>query len=216
MTDAVVPPAVPEAIGKVASPPRCESTSEEFHFWVAPDTLVEKSQIVRTDSEVGGRRIRFYGLVREVYRQSRQLNMGEEYDRHDGDVGYQPPFASAGFTYAAVTILRTDPVVLAPPLEGSDVLLGDEADARMAYAGDEIEHPLAVGLVKNGGSRLVGRGLIDTDYLLGANGGHLNVNGVAGRGTKSSLLLHVNYLLLREARRQQRQRPGDPGRLRVV
>jgi uncharacterized protein len=204
------------AMGKVASPPRRESTSEEFYFWVAPDTLVEKSQIVRTESEVGGQRLVFYGLIREVYRQSRQSDLGEEYDRHDGDISYQPPFDSPGFTYAAVTILRTDPAVLAPPLEGSDVFLGGETDARMAYAFDEIENPLTIGRVRNGGNRLAGPGRIDLDYLLGANGGHLNVNGVAGRGTKSSLLLHFNSLLLREARRQQRERPSDPDRLRVV
>ncbi len=204
------------AIGKVASPPRRESTSEEFHFWVAPGTLVEKSQIVRTESTIGYQRLVFYGLIREVYRQSRQSDLGEEYDRHDGDINYRPPFDSSGFTYAAVTILRTDPAVLAPPLEGSDVFLGGEAEARMAYAADEIENPLAVGLVKNGGTRLAGPGRIDLDYLLGANGGHLNVNGVAGRGTKSSLLLHFNFLLLREARRQQRERPGDQDRLRIV
>ncbi len=86
----------------------------------------------------------------------------------------------------------------------------------MAYAFDEIENPLAVGRVRNGGRRFAGPGRIDLDYLLGANGGHLNVNGVAGRGTKSSLLLHFNYLLLREARRQQRERPGDQDRLRTV
>jgi DNA helicase HerA-like ATPase len=215
MSDSVRPPA-PAPIGKVGSPPRRESTSEEFYFWVAPGTLVEKSQIVRTESAVAGQRLRFYGLVREVFRQSRQSDMAEEFDRHDGDVAYRPPFDSPGFTYAAVTILRTDPAVLAPPLEGSDVFLGGADDARMAYAADEIENPLAVGLVKNGGTQLAGPGRIDLDYLLGANGGHLNVNGVAGRGTKSSLLLHFNYLLLREARRQQRQRPSDPDRLRVV
>jgi DNA helicase HerA-like ATPase len=209
-------PANPIPIGKVGSPPRRESTSEEFFFWVAPGALVEKSQIVRTESEVAGRRLRFYGLVREVFRQSRQTDMAEEFDRHDGDTTYRPPFDSPGFTYAAVAILRTDPAVLTPPLEGSDVFLGGADDARMAYAADEIENPLAVGLVKNGGTQYAGPGRIDLDYLLGANGGHLNVNGVAGRGTKSSLLLHFNYLLLREARRQQKERPSDPDRLRVV
>ena len=76
--------------------------------------------------------------------------------------------------------------------------------------------PLAVGLVKNGGSRIAGPGAIDLDYLLGVNGGHLNVNGTAGRGTKSSFLLHVNWLLLQEAQRQAHERPSDEARLRVV
>src|SRR5689334_10610295 len=103
MTDSNAPPA-PAPIGKVGSPPRRESTSEEFFFWVAPGALVEKSQIVRTQSEVAGRTLRFYGLVREVFRQSRQTDMAEEFDRHDGDVSYRPPFDAAGFTYAAVAI----------------------------------------------------------------------------------------------------------------
>jgi DNA helicase HerA-like ATPase len=208
--------ALSTAIGKVASPPHRESTSEVFFFWVAPGVLVEKSQIVRTESDVGGRKLTFFGLITEVYRQSRLSNLGEEFDRYDGVVSYQPPFDSPGFTFAAVSILRTDPAVLAPPLEGSDVFLGGEAEARMAYSADEIEDPLAVGLIKNGGSMFAGPGRIDLDYLLGANGGHLNVNGVAGRGTKSSFLLHVNYLLLREARRRQKAAPSDPNRLRVV
>ena len=206
------------AIGKVASPPQRESTSEEFYFWVAPDTLVEKSQIVYTESTVAGQLLKFYGLIQEVYRQSRQSDLGEEFDRHDGDINYQPPFDSPGFTYAAVTILRTEPAVMTPPKEGSDVFLGGKDEAFMAYGADEIEKEkrLAVGLVKNGGSCFAGPGHIDLDYLLGANGGHLNVNGVAGRGTKSSLLLHFNYLLLHEARKQQRERPSDRDRLRIV
>ena len=203
-------------IGKVASPPRHQASSDEFCFWVCPDLLVEKTQIVRTDSTIGGQRIRFYGLVKEVYRESRQADIAEEFDRHDGDVGYQPPYDSKGVTFAVVSILRTEPPVLAPPLEACDVYLGGEEEARMAYGADEMEHPLSVGLVKNGGTRMAGPGQIDLDYLLGANGGHLNVTGVAGRGTKSSFLLHVNYLLLHEARKQQAERPADPRRLRVV
>ena len=203
-------------IGKVASPPRRQASSDEFCFWVRPDMLVEKTQIVRTDSTIGGEAIRFYGLVKEVYRESRQADIAEEFDRHDGDVAYEPPYESRGVTFAVVSILRTDPPVLTPPLEGSDVHIGGAEEARMAYGADETENPLAVGLVKNGGSRMAGPGLIDLDYLLGANGGHMSVTGVAGRGTKSSFLLHVNYLLLRAARQQQAARPADPRRLRVV
>ncbi|HZN65427.1 MAG TPA: hypothetical protein VFB66_08995 [Tepidisphaeraceae bacterium] len=207
-----------DVIGKVASPPRLEASSESFHFWAARGVLVEKTQIVRTDSAAGGTPVRFFGVVEEVYRQSRQADMGEEFDRHDGDVSYTPPYDSAGFCYAKVAILRTEPPVLAPPVEGSAVVVGGEEEARAAYGADEIAagDALAVGLVKNGGSRFAGPGHIDLGYLLGANGGHLNITGVAGRGAKSSFLLHVNYLLLRKARREALHRPSDVRRLRVV
>ncbi|WP_020471384.1 ATP-binding protein [Zavarzinella formosa] len=206
-------------IGKVASPPHHESTSEEFSFWISPDTLVEKTLLVRTRSVIGGETVTFYGLVKEVYRQSRQCDLAEEHDRYDGDVTYDPPYESRGFNFAVTTILRSVPPYMCPPREASDVVLGGEEDAKMAYGGDEIEAEgtaLAIGLVRNGGNRTAGRGVIDLNYLLGANGGHLNVNGVAGRGTKSSFLTHVINLLLREARRQAIERPGDNERLRVV
>src|SRR5262245_59507830 len=155
-------------IGKVASPPRRESTSEEFCFWIKPDTLVEKTQIVRTRSVIGGENITFYGLVKEVYRQSRQCDLAEEHDRYDGDVTYDPPYESRGFNFSVATILRSVPPFMCPPREASDVVLGGEEDAKMAYGGDEIEAEgtaLAIGLVKNGGTRTAGRGLIDLNYL---------------------------------------------------
>ena len=207
-----------EVLGKVASPPNKESTSDEFYFWAAPGRVVEKTQLVRVDCPLGDRPVTFYGLVREVFRQGRQGSIAEERDRYDGDVAYEPPFVVPGVTYAVATILRTDPAVLAPPVEGCDVILGGEDEAAVAYATDEIDEDnrLAPGVIKNGGTRLAGPGTIDLAYLLGENGGHLNVNGVAGRGTKSSFLLHMIYLLHRLALRRAAERPSDPDRLKVV
>lgn len=203
-------------IGKVGSPPQREATSEQFQFWIPRDELVEKTQIVRTESTIGGQTIQYYALVDEVYRQSRKRNMGEEFDNFDGDVEYQPVFQSEGVTFAAASILRTEPPVLTPPLEQSSVYLGGEHDAQLAYGADRIENPLVVGLVKNGGSTTAGPGVIDLDYLLGVNGGHMNVNGSAGRGTKSSFLLFTIYQLLAEARRRQQENPSSLDPLLVV
>jgi DNA helicase HerA-like ATPase len=207
---------VSAVIGKVASPPRREATSEQFHFWVPSGQLVEKTQIVRTESQVGNQLVRFYALVNEVYRQSRKRDISEEYDTFDGDVGYEPQFKPEGVTFATASILRTQPPVLTPPLEQSPVILGGEAEVRLAYGADEIANPLAVGLVKNGAGAVAGPGFIDLDYLLGVNGGHMNVNGVAGRGTKSSFLLFVIGMLLKEARRRAEERPSDSNPLMVV
>lgn len=203
-------------IGKVASPPKRESTSDQFHFWVRRGELVEKTQIVCTESQIGNDTIQFYAIVDEVYRQSRKKDIGEEFDAFDGDVNYEPEFTPEGVTFATASILRTQPPVLAPPFEQSSVFLGGEEEARLAYRADEIENPLSVGLIKNGGDAVAGSAVIDLDYLLGVNGGHMNVNGVAGRGTKSSFVLFVIYQLLQEARRRAAERPSDPNPLMVV
>jgi hypothetical protein len=203
-------------LGRVAAPPFKESTSDFFYFWVERSKVVERGQIVSTTSNLGGRTVEFIGLIEEVYRQSRQQDMGEEVDRFDATTKYEPPFASAGFMYAKAIILRTDPVTHAPPTEESAVRLGGAAEARKGYGIDRMrdENRLSIGRLRNGGTAYAGPAVIDLAYLLGENGGHLNVNGIAGMGAKSSFLLHVLDLLMRWGRRTSL--PGDSVRTQVV
>jgi len=132
------------ALGKVAAPPRMEATSETFHFWIARGQLVERTQIVTTTSDLGPKEVTFVGLVDEVFRQSRQRDMGEEVDRCDADIGVKPPFESAGFGYAKATILRSDPVCHAPPMEESLVMLGRDEAAAKGYGTDRRAAPVRV------------------------------------------------------------------------
>jgi len=203
-------------IGRVASPSGKEATADQFYFWVDRDHMVENTQIVRTESEIGHTPYTFYAVVEQVYRISRQKDMGEAVDVNDGDASSEPPFNSDGITYALARILRTEPEVYTPPLDRSKVYLCNDVEAERSYGADENPNPLSIGQIKNGGAATAGAGRIDLDYLLGANGGHMNINGVAGRGTKSSFLLLTLYMLLHKAELQRQTNPSDPNRLRVV
>lgn len=202
-------------LGRVAAPPEHESTSGVFYFWVDRKQSVERTQIVTTSSSVAGRTVRFIGIVQEVYRRSRQRDIGEESARFDGRSNERPPFDSEGVTYAEVAILRTDPVAHTPPTEESEVHLATPVEAARGYGLDRMGDRLDIGLLRNGGTQFAGRAAIDLDFLLGKNGGHLNVNGIAGLGTKSTFLLIVNWLLLRAARLQKEATPSGP-RLQVI
>jgi uncharacterized protein len=202
-------------LGRVATPVGQESTTGKFYFWVDKDQVVERTQIVSTKATVGTRPVTFIGLVQEVYRRSRQKDIGEESARFDGRTTEKPMFDSEGTTYAEVAILRTDPVAHTPPTEESAVYLATEEEAKQGYGVDKMKQPLPVGLLRNGGESFAGKAVIDQAFLLGESGGHLNVNGIAGVGTKSTLLLTVNWMLLREARIQRVLKPSGK-RLQVV
>ncbi len=195
----------PICLGVVGSPQGQEATSKQYCFWVARDVMVEETQLVVCESVIAGQSYTFYGVVEEVKRRSRKKNMDEEIDQADGDTDYVPPFESDGYTYAQVSILSVEPSALTPPCERSKVCLADQSEAAIAYGADDIAegNALSAGLIKNGGAQLAGPGAIDLDYLLGVNGGHLNVNGSAGRGTKSSLLMYMVRMLLDYARKQE-------------
>ena len=211
------PPTGPtEPLGRVAAPPEHESTSGMFYFWVDRKQSIERTQIVTTRSTIAGREVTFIAIVLEVYRRSRQKDVHEEAARFDGRTGERPPFDSEGVTYAEAAILRTDPVAHTPPTEESPVLLATPAEAGRGYGLDKMGDRLDVGLLRNGGTAFAGPAAIDLDFLLGKNGGHLNVNGIAGLGTKSTLLLTVNWLLLRRVRDHKERFPSDTRRLQVV
>ena len=203
-------------LGRVAAPPQHECTSSTFYFWVDQACTVERTQIVTTSCLLAGRKVEFVGIVQEVYRRSRQKDIGEEAARFDSRSGVRPPFNSEGVTYAEVAILRTDPVAHTPPTEESEVFLASAADAAKGFGVDKMKDKLDIGLLRNGGTQFAGTACIDLAFLLGENGGHLNVNGIAGLGTKSTLLLSMNWLLLREAARQKKEKPSGANLLQVV
>ena len=116
-------------LGRVSAPPEHESTSGKFYFWVDRSMAVERTQIVTTTSQVGGRTVKFVAIVLEVYRRSRQRDVHEEAARFDGRTTERPPFESEGVTYAEAAILRTEAVAHTPPTEESEVFRATAEDA---------------------------------------------------------------------------------------
>ena len=202
-------------LGRVGAPQGAEATSEEFHFWVPDDQLVEKTQLIYLKSPTARQTVTFYGLVTEVFRRSRRANMLEETDRFDGRPEEEVPIESRGVTYAQVRVLASHPNILSPPREEGLVYPAYEPEARIAYGVEEMSQPMILGLIRNGGEAVAGPAYIDLDYLLGAMGGHMNVTGIAGAGTKSSFLMVVLYQLLHTCRRYAEEHPEDPEKPQV-
>jgi hypothetical protein len=183
--------AEPQAVGRIGCPLGQEANVDEFYFWVAPGQLVEQTQIVRVPTVMGGTEVELFGVIEQVYRRSTISSMHMELAAHDGDpVADDLMLDRDGVTYAKARVVNAFPPKLAPPIEGSTVYSCGEHDAERAYEIDQYadERGVCVGLIRNGGDSTAGRAFLDQDFLLGAQSGHLNVNGAAGSGTKSSFL----------------------------
>jgi DNA helicase HerA-like ATPase len=181
----------PVGVGRIGCPPGQEANVDEFYFWVAPGQLVEQTQIVRVPTTMGGGQVELFGVVEQVYRRSTISTMHMELAAHDGDpVADDLVLDRDGVTYAKARVVNAFPPKLAPPVEGSTVFSCGQRDAERAYEMDAYadDRGVAVGLIRNGGDSTAGRAFLDQDFLLGAQSGHLNVNGAAGSGTKSSFL----------------------------
>jgi DNA helicase HerA-like ATPase len=192
--DDLIPFLETQALGRVGCPPGQEANVDEFYFWVAPDSLVEQTQIVRVASSLPlppDNLVTFYGVVEQVYRRSTISSMHMELAAHDGDpLTDDRALDRDGVTYAKARVINTFPQVFTPPIEGSTVFGCSGNEAEQAYEMDTYaaERGVCIGLIRNGGRGTAGRAYLDQDLLLGSQAGHLNVNGAAGSGTKSSFL----------------------------
>lgn len=196
-------------IARVGAPRGSEATTEEFRVWVDEDEFLEKTQLVTVESTAGRANVELYGLVTEVHRLSRSADMLEEADRFDGDPNRTVPLESGGVTFADVRVLGAFPNLLVPPKEESLVRPAGAAAASAAYGMASMATPITLGLVRNGGMATAGPAKIDGEYLLGGLGGHLNVTGIAGVGTKSSFLTVVTAQLLRRFADERARRPAE-------
>src|SRR5260370_27866958 len=89
-------------LGRVGAPRGAEATSDEFSMWVPDDQIVEKTQLVRAETEMASTAVRIYGLASEASRRSRRVDILEESDRYDNDPGDTVPISPGGVTYARV------------------------------------------------------------------------------------------------------------------
>jgi uncharacterized protein len=221
MTTLEQPPAIDSAsepLGRVGCPPGQEANVDEFYFWVVPGALVEQTQIVHVRTEMGRKPVTVYGVVEQVYRRSRISTMQMEVAVHNADPVHDDlELDQGGVTYAKARVINAVPPVLAPPVEGSTVRACSGVEAETAYEMDgyAAERGICVGLIRNGGDATAGRAFLDQDFLLGAQAGHLNVNGAAGSGTKSSFLTIAAYQTLNAIKATAARRVGSGERPRV-
>lgn len=208
----------PAPVGRIGCPIGQEANVDEFFFWVAPGQLVEQTQIVRVPTTMGGAEVELFGVVEQVYRRSTISSMHMELAAHDGDpISDDLMLDRDGVTYAKARVVNAFPPKLAPPIEGSTVFSCGERDAERAYEMDAYadDRGVAVGLIRNGGDSTAGRAFLDQDFLLGAQSGHLNVNGAAGSGTKSSFLTLATYQTINAVKRTAAASTGTGERPRI-
>lgn len=208
----------PVAVGRIGCPVGQEANVDEFYFWVAPGQLVEQTQIVRVPTNMGGVDVELFGVVEQVYRRSTISSMHMELAAHDGDpVADDLMLDRDGVTYAKVRVVNAFPPKLAPPIEGSTVFSCGEQEAERAYEMDQYatERGVCIGLIRNGGDSTAGRAFLDQDFLLGAQAGHLNVNGAAGSGTKSSFLTLATYQTINALKARSAGMVGSGERPRI-
>jgi hypothetical protein len=180
-------------VGRVVATERKPNTTHEFHFWTDREAPIGIGSIVKVVSEAST----VYGVVVEGFSYTDLLSPLHDYIGADADPASEAraPSARPEIRLFSAAVLRREPEEPVQPVPMGSVHLAEDHDVvvglRMdAYVGGERDTGIPVGLYTSGG--LESAVFLDADFLLGPEAAHLNITGVSGLATKTSL---VEFLL---------------------
>jgi len=180
-------------VGRVVATERKPNTTHEFHFWTGREAPIGIGSIVKVvaDAQV------VYGVVVEGFSYTDLMSALHDYIGADADPSSESrsPSARPEINLYTAAVLRREPEEPVQPVPMGAVYLASDHDVvvglRMdSYVGGERDTGIPLGLYTSGG--LEAAVYLDADFLLGPEAAHLNITGVSGLATKTSL---VEFLL---------------------
>lgn len=188
-------------IGKVAALEKCPTTIDKFCFWTSKDTILNPFDIVVVDHINGSKT---YGVIEEISHITDSESFLAEYFSNDfGDINAYSNTDRVGMNYVSAHVVGNTQNIYIPVHNGAKVSLGDKEDILEALGLREVKNPVVCGYlemysgVENAKVDLPV--YLNTDFLIGPEGAHLNISGISGLATKTSYAMFLLNAL------QQRQ-----------
>lgn len=195
---------MPELIGRVFATENIPSTPDTFNFWTELNSPVGIGTIVKVSVPQPSKRNfgkatatqwDIYGIVIEAHGYTDLVSALYDYIGADQSpfLADEAPTQRPEIRAFKVAVLRMEPEEPMQPVPIGPVYLADDEAVLMSLRMDEYVSKgrgIPVGVYVKGGMN--SPVYLDTDFLLGPEAAHLNITGVSGLATKTSL---VEFLL---------------------
>jgi hypothetical protein len=192
-------------IGKASATERDPNSSEKFSFWLGSERIVNPFDIIEADQMEG---TRTFGLVTNVKQITDAPSHLSNYISSDfGSTDTMPQTPRQGANVAEVNVLANyDPTqkypmgIYMPVQSESPVRFADEEGIHVALGIDKMpeDKRIPAGLIRmSNGTRA--RVYLDSRYLLGPEGAHVNIAGISGLATKTSYAMFLIQSILQKA-----------------
>ena len=197
-----------KVIGKVSATEKYPSTIDEFYFWTDKKRILSPFDIIKVEHE--GKSIT-YGVIEEIYHITDSPSHFTSYISSDfGDtedcIGNMNRL---GMNYVKVRVSCNTKNIYTPVLDSRPVALCDEEDVKKALglSDDEVQNPLVCGYLQmyKGEEQIKVRVILNSHFLIGPDGAHLNISGISGLAAKTS----YSMFLLRAIQEKFRTEEGE-------
>lgn len=177
-------------IGKVSATEKCPSTIDDFYFWTDKKQILSPFDIVKVEHEQGSVT---YGVIEEINHITDAPSHFTSYISSDfGDIEteYIGNMVRLGMNYVKARVVCNTENIYTPVLDSRKVSLCDADDIKRALglSDDEVKNPLVCGYLQmyKGEAAIKVKVVLNSHFLIGPDGAHINVSGISGLAAKTS------------------------------
>lgn len=181
-------------IGKVSATEKDPSTIDEFYFWTDKRQILSPFDIVKVEHECNSIT---YGVIEEINHVTDSPSHFTSYISSDfGDIDDNiGNMNRLGMNYVKVRVSCNTQNIYTPVLNDRRVSLCDENDIKVALGLSEkdVQNPLVCGYLQmyQGDATIKVPVVLNSHFLLGPDGAHINVSGISGLAAKTSFSMFL-------------------------
>jgi len=184
-----------EIIGKTTATERFPNTVEEFYFWVEPGKVINPFDFVSVEHIKGTTTVGLVSSMKLITDAKSQL--ADFISSEFGKVESVPQTPRIETTVAKAKVMSNIsaklPIEVLMPVGTNKIVrfaTEDEIRAGLGLLAVPEEKRIPIGVIEmSNGTRVPV--FVDSEYLLGPQGAHLNISGITGLATKTSYLMFL-------------------------
>lgn len=176
-------------IGKVSATEKSPSTIDDFYFWTDKKQILSPFDIIKVAHESNSIT---YGVIEEINHVTDATSHFTSYissDFGDTDMGIGN-MNRLGMNYVKARVVCNTKDIYTPVLDGQQVSLCDEEDIKTALglSEEDVKNPLVCGYLQmyKGEETKRVKVILNSHFLVGPDGAHINVSGISGLAAKTS------------------------------
>lgn len=176
-------------IGKVSATEKYPSTIDEFYFWTDKKQILSPFDVIKVQHESGS--ITF-GIIEEINHITDAPSHFTSYISSDfGDTRDNIGNMNClGMNYVKARVTGNTKDIYTPVLNGQQVSLCNAEDIKKALGLTEkdVKNPLVCGYLEmyKGEDKQKVKVILDSHFLVGPDGAHINISGISGLAAKTS------------------------------
>ena len=205
---------MPESIGKVIATEKVPTTIDTFYFWTQPEMILHPFDVVKVDHLNNSTT---FGVVEEISHITDSASFLSSFISNDfGDAEIEDTTFRIGMNCVKAKVIGNTKHIDSPVLSNTKVYLAPREEVEKALGLDNIKNPVCCGFLEmyeDAGEKITLPVNINSDFLIGPEGAHLNISGISGLAAKTSyamfLLKSIQDKYIKQAKEQAENEYDD-------